>query len=294
MELKVKNLTKQFGDFNAVNNVNMTLNCGVYGLLGVNGAGKTTLMRMICGLLKPSNGNILWNDEDISKMGASYRKEIGYLPQEFGYYRDLTVEDYLGYISTLKGIGKYKSKKIIRDVLERVGMSDKRRKKMRTLSGGMVRRVGIAQAILNNPGLLILDEPTAGLDPGERIRFRNLISELSEDRIVILSTHIVSDIEFSAGEIFMMRDGMFQISGTAEEIISSMDSQVWSLNVRKEDITDISENYLISNITRDGNLSKVRILSKDKPREDAHIEECSLEDVSLYYFGRSMKEGSYD
>lgn len=201
MELKISKLTKQFGDFTAVDCLNITMTNGVYGLLGVNGAGKTTFMRIICTLLQPTSGQILCNGKDIFQMGADYRKLLGYLPQEFGFYPEFTVKDYLLYIAALKGIRPAVAKKRVKNLIAKVGLSKAENQKMKKLSGGMKRRAGIAQAMLNDPQILILDEPTAGLDPNERIRFRNLISELSQERLVLLSTHIVSDVEYIANEI---------------------------------------------------------------------------------------------
>ena len=196
MKLEFKNVTKQYGEVNAVNKVNCVMEKGIYGLLGVNGAGKTTLMRMLCTIVQPSEGQILWNGKDIWKLGGEYREVLGYLPQDFGYYPDLTVYDYMMYISSIKGLKIPFARKKVKQLLNQVGMEKFSKRKMKNLSGGMVRRVGIAQAMLNDPQILVLDEPTAGLDPNERIRFRNLISELSEERLVLLSTHIVSDIEY--------------------------------------------------------------------------------------------------
>lgn len=220
MELELDGLTKEFGDFTAVNHINLTMTNGVYGLLGVNGAGKTTLMRMLCTLLKPTSGTICCNGKDIFNMDSEYRKLLGYLPQDFGFYPEFTVEDYLLYIAALKGIRPVVAKKRVKELISKVGLSKAAHKKMKKLSGGMKRRAGIAQAMLNNPKILILDEPTAGLDPNERIRFRNLISELSEDRLVLLSTHIVSDIEYIANEIWLMKDGEVLHKGSIEELLS--------------------------------------------------------------------------
>ena len=211
------NLTKRFGDFTAVDDMNIRITNGVYGLLGANGAGKTTLMRMICTLLTPTSGQILCDGKDIQKMEGEYRNLLGYLPQEFGFYPEFSVKDYLLYIASLKGIRPVVAKKRVKELLEQVGLSKAANKKMKKLSGGMKRRVGIAQAILNNPKILILDEPTAGLDPTERVRFRNLISELSKERIVILSTHIVSDIEYIANEIWLMKNGRLVQKGSLND-----------------------------------------------------------------------------
>ena len=215
MELKITNLTKDFRKTRAVNGVNYTFRSGVYGLLGVNGAGKTTLMRMLTTLLNPTSGAITWDGEDIFKMDKEFRRLLGYLPQDFGAYPDFSVQDYLMYISTLKGMKPAAARARVAQMLELTGMTQFKGKKMKALSGGMKRRVGIAQAVLNDPQILILDEPTAGLDPSERIRFRNLISELASDRIVLLSTHIVSDVESAASQIILMKDGKFLVTPVA-------------------------------------------------------------------------------
>lgn len=285
MELKMIKLTKQFGDFTAVDHMNLTMTNGVYGLLGVNGAGKTTLMRMICTLLQPSSGKILCNGKDIFKMGADYRKLLGYLPQDFGFYPEFTVKDYLLYIAALKGIRPAVARKRVKDLISKVGLSKAANKKMKKLSGGMKRRAGIAQAVLNDPKILILDEPTAGLDPNERIRFRNLISELSEDRLVLLSTHIVSDVEYIANEIWLMNDGRLLHQGTADELIRSMDENVWKCYADKSDVPALMKRYKISNIKSEPHGVELRIISKEKPFPDAVMEEANLEDVFLYYFG---------
>ena len=285
MELKMIKLTKQFGDFTAVDHMNLTMTNGVYGLLGVNGAGKTTLMRMICTLLQPSSGKILCNGKDIFKMGADYRKLLGYLPQDFGFYPEFTVKDYLLYIAALKGIRPAIARKRVKDLISKVGLSKAANKKMKKLSGGMKRRAGIAQAVLNDPKILILDEPTAGLDPNERIRFRNLISELSEDRLVLLSTHIVSDVEYIANEIWLMNDGQLLHQGTADELIRSMDENVWKCYADKSDVPALMKRYKISNIKSEPHGVELRIISKEKPFPDAVMEEANLEDVFLYYFG---------
>lgn len=285
MKLELDGLTKEFGDFTAVNHINLTMTNGVYGLLGVNGAGKTTLMRMLCTLLKPTSGTICCNGKNIFNMDSEYRKLLGYLPQDFGFYPEFTVEDYLLYIATLKGIRPVVAKKRVKELISKVGLSKAAHKKMKKLSGGMKRRAGIAQAMLNNPKILILDEPTAGLDPNERIRFRNLISELSEDRLVLLSTHIVSDIEYIANEIWLMKDGEVLHKGSIEELINSMTETVWECLVPKNRVSDFMEKYKISNMKSEINQIMLRIISHEKPVENAMRVEASLEDVFLYYFG---------
>lgn len=285
MKLELDGLTKEFGSFTAVNHINLTMTNGVYGLLGVNGAGKTTLMRMLCTLLKPTSGTIRCNGKDIFNMDSEYRKLLGYLPQDFGFYPEFTVEDYLLYIASLKGIRPVVAKKRVKELIAKVGLSKAAHKKMKKLSGGMKRRAGIAQAMLNNPQILILDEPTAGLDPNERIRFRNLISELSQARLVLLSTHIVSDIEYIANEIWLMKDGELVHRGTAEEIKNSMSETVWECFVGKNMVSDFMKKYKISNMKSQPNGVLLRIISHEKPFVNAKRVEASLEDVFLYYFG---------
>ena len=290
MDLRIFNLTKDFDGFKAVNNFSFSMDRGVYGLLGVNGAGKTTLMRMLTTLMKPTAGQITWDGEDIFAMDGKYRTLLGYLPQDFGYYPDFSVYDYLMYIAALKGIRPAVAKQRVKEMLKQVGLLKARNKKMKTLSGGMKRRAGIAQAMLNDPRILILDEPTAGLDPSERIRFRNLISELSEDRIVLLSTHIVSDIEYIANEILLMKDGQLVTSGTSENIIDSMPESVWICRVSKASIDVCLKRFKVSNVKNVPGGAELRIISRNQPTENAIQVDATLEDVFLYYFGERAGE----
>lgn len=190
-----------------MNEISATLRAGVYGLLGANGAGKTTLMRMVCNILKPTSGRILYDGNEIEQLGETYRSYLGYLPQDFGYYPDFTAKEYLDFIAAVKGLDTAQTKRKVSELLETVHLSDVAGKKIRTYSGGMKQRLGIAQAVINDPYILVLDEPTAGLDPKERMRFRNLIAELAKDKIVILSTHIISDIDSIADDILMIKKG---------------------------------------------------------------------------------------
>ena len=222
MELIIDRLTKQFQNKIAVDRVSLRLHSGVFGLLGANGAGKTTLMRMLCGILQPTSGTITFDGMDVSE--EDYRAILGYLPQDFGYYPEFTAMDFLLYMAALKGLSKQSAKRRANELLELVGLQDMGRKKIKTFSGGMKQRLGIAQALLNNPKLLILDEPTAGLDPKERVRFRNLIGQLGKDSIVLLSTHIVSDIEHIADEVLMMKDGNLIYNGTWDEQMGDLES----------------------------------------------------------------------
>ena len=221
MELVIDRLTKQFQNKIAVDRVSLRLNNGVYGLLGTNGAGKTTLMRMLCGILQPTSGTIAFDGMDVSEEG--YRAILGYLPQDFGYYPEFTAMGFLLYMAALKGLPKQSAKRRANELLELVGLQDMGRKKIKTFSGGMKQRLGIAQALLNNPKMLILDEPTAGLDPQERVRFRNLIQQLGEDSIVLLSTHIVSDIEHIADEVLMMKNGNLIYHGAWDDQMGDLE-----------------------------------------------------------------------
>jgi len=211
MELSIDRLTKQYQNKIAVDRISLRLNTGIYGLLGANGAGKTTLMRMVCGILKPTSGTITFDGIDVSE--ERYRSMLGYLPQDFGYYPEFTGEDFLLYMAALKGMRKPQARRKTVELLKLVSLHDVAKKKIKTYSGGMKQRLGIAQALLNQPKLLVLDEPTAGLDPKERVRFRDLIKDLGKDSIVLLSTHIVSDIEHIADDILMMKSGQLIYQG---------------------------------------------------------------------------------
>ena len=221
MELVIDRLTKQFQNKIAVDRISLRLHRGVFGLLGTNGAGKTTLMRMLCGILQPTGGTISFDGMDVREEG--YRATLGYLPQDFGYYPEFTAMDFLLYMAALKGLPRQAAKWKAKELLELVGLQDLGRKKIKTFSGGMKQRLGIAQALLNDPKLLILDEPTAGLDPKERVRFRNLIGQLGKDSIVLLSTHIVSDIEHIADEVLMMKDGNLIYHGPWDEQMGDLE-----------------------------------------------------------------------
>lgn len=293
-KLVLEGLSKNFKEKKAVDSLSLSLSHGVYGLLGENGAGKTTLMRMICGLLQKSSGRILCDGMEIEKMGSSYRRLLGYLPQDFGYYPDFTVENYLLYIASIKGIRPAVAKKRVKELITGVGLQKAAKKKMKQLSGGMLRRAGIAQAMLNDPKILILDEPTAGLDPNERIRFRNLLSELAENRLVLLSTHIVSDVEYIANEILLMKEGKILHNGTAAELLETMEEGVWKCYVNKSEVEKYMRKYKISNMKSEAHDVELRIISAKKPMRDAELVEANLEDLFLYYFGEKAGDSNVE
>lgn len=284
MELSLNQITKKYGTKNVVNEISTTLDSGVYGLLGANGAGKTTLMRMISAILEPSAGEILFDKENILKMGAEYRSVLGYLPQDFGYYPNSSAKDFLLYIATLKGISSKAAKIKAQELLDILGLSDVANKKIKTYSGGMKQRLGIAQALLNDPQILILDEPTAGLDPKERVKFRNLISSLAQNRIVILSTHIVSDVEAIADKVFLMKYGQFVSEGTIQDLIDEVQGHVWELAINPKEADTWEEKMTVANLRREGNCTILRIISEESPSESAICVPATLEDLYLYHF----------
>ena len=283
-ELKLMDVQKKYKDKEAVRKFNYTFTNGVYGLLGENGAGKTTLMRLICGVLQPTGGSIYCDNIEIDSMGAEYRRLLGYLPQDFGYYPNYTAVEFLMYIAALKGIPKNVAKKRVTELLEVVDLSHVANKKVKTFSGGMKQRVGIAQALLNNPKILILDEPTAGLDPKERVRFRNLLSEYAGDKIVILSTHIVSDIEAIADEVLLMKKGKFILQGTVPELIHKANGKVWELSVSPQEARQWQTKTTVANLRHEGKEIILRIISDNMPSERAVPCEATLEDLYLFYF----------
>ncbi|MDE7178286.1 MAG: ABC transporter ATP-binding protein [Lachnospiraceae bacterium] len=291
MELYMEHLTKQFKDMTAVNDVSLQITPGVWGLLGANGAGKTTLMRMIAGIMKPSSGQILYDGIPISELKERYRDVFGYLPQEFGFYPEFTVKDYLEYVAVLKGLTDKDSKRRIDELLEQMTLSHVRNKKIIKLSGGMKRRVGIAQALLNEPEVLILDEPTSGLDPGERVRFRNLLSEFAHDRIVLISTHIVSDVEYIATQNAVMKDGKLLAKGTTEELVTLVEGKVWTARIPMNALPEYERRLQIVNIRNedDGQIS-VRYLSDMPCTDDSTPAAPHLEDLYLWMFPQEKTE----
>ena len=282
MELVIDRITKQYKNKIAVDRVSLQLGPGIYGLLGENGAGKTTLMRMICGILKPTNGEIKFNGIDVSQ--EDYRDVLGYLPQDFGYYPDFSAQNFMYYIASLKGLTKTQAKIKTKELLDLVSLRDVSKKKIKTFSGGMKQRLGIAQSLLNNPKILILDEPTSGLDPKERVRFRNLISQLGKDRIVLLSTHIVSDIEHIANTILVMKDGQMIHKGSLEHIIQSIDQKVFECLVANTEAERLTSAYTVINMRPEGENTFLRLVCDKAPHHTAVVVPATLEDLYLYYF----------
>lgn len=292
MELSINGVSKKFKDKLAVNDFTVTLNNGIYGLLGLNGAGKTTLMRILADVSNSSSGQILVNGKNKNELGSDYRDLIGYLPQDIGFYKNFSAEKFLLYISALKGIEKEEAKIKIDDILNFVNLDEHRKKKIGKFSGGMKQRLGIAQALLNDPKILILDEPTAGLDPNERIRFKNLIADISKNKIVILSTHIISDVEFIANEVLVMKEGVLVEKLTPNQMIDKIKGKVHSMKIKEDMIFEIQNKFKISNISREKENIIVRVVGDQKIEElgfEFKEEQPNLEDVFLYYFDEGKR-----
>ncbi len=291
MELSIEQVSKEFRDMKAVDDFTLHLTPGVWGLLGANGAGKTTLMRLIAGIMAPTEGRILYDGVPISELGAQYRDIFGYLPQEFGFYPEFTVQDYLEYVAVLKGLPDKQMKQKIRDLLERLSLTHVKGKKIAKLSGGMKRRVGIAQALLNDPKVLILDEPTSGLDPGERVRFRKLLSEFAHDRIVLISTHIVSDVEYIATQNAIMKGGKLLAHGTTEELIHMVDGKVWTTQIPMDRLGEYENKLPIVNLRNEENGQLTIRYLADEPYTDTSVSVTPhLEDLYLWLFPQETVE----
>lgn len=289
MEFVIDRVTKQFKNKIAVDRVSLKMEEGIYGLLGANGAGKTTLLRMIAGVIRMDAGEIFLDQHPVSS--EIYRENLGYLPQDFGYYPNFTAREFLMYLAALKGISKVQAKARTEELLEMVNLKDVGKKKIKTFSGGMKRRLGIAQALLNQPKLLILDEPTAGLDPKERVVFRNMISRLKKGRIILLSTHIVSDVEYIADEILVMKEGKIIHQGSLDEIIRVIEGKVWECKVGRREAEKLMQDYAVINIREEADGVFLRLAGEERPCDQAKETETTLEDLYLYYFseeGRKM------
>jgi ABC-type multidrug transport system ATPase subunit len=294
MQLMVENVSKTYaGNLQALRSFGLTLGPGVLGLLGPNGAGKSTLMRILATITRPTSGRVLWNGADIAQKPDALRDVLGYLPQDFGIYPNLTAIEFLDYLAAVKGIRAASARKRIHDLLEIVNLTDAARRPLGGFSGGMRQRVGIAQALLNDPKLLIVDEPTAGLDPEERVRFRNLLSELSGERIVILSTHIVSDVEAVATQIALIARGQLIAHGSPENLLAAINGRVWEVVTSSDLLPALRQKHLVSNTVHRSDGVHVRVIADEPPDAGARPLEPSLEDAYLAALAahRSGQEG---
>ncbi|MFQ7264831.1 MAG: ABC transporter ATP-binding protein [Lachnospiraceae bacterium] len=282
--LSLVNIRKDYGKFTAIEDLNLELEEGLYAMLAPNGAGKTTIIRMMTTLLFPTSGEILYDGENILEMGESYRKMVGYLPQQFGYYKSNTPVQYLSYLAALKKIPRQEAKRQIPKLLELVGLSEEANKKMKKFSGGMIQRVGIAQALLGDPKILILDEPTAGLDPKERVRFRNLLSSMSRNRIVVLSTHIVSDVESVANQVMLLKDHRLLLMDTVPNICSRYQGKIYEKKIREWEYEEFARRHVVLSVRQEQDDSiVVRFCGEKDLADEPEARACApnMEDVFL-------------
>lgn len=284
MNINMNGIYKNFGKKEVLQNVNLTMGNGLYGLLGPNGAGKTTLIRILAGVMRPTKGEVLVDGVNRESCGETFRSKVGYLPQDVDFYDDFTGLEYLQYVATLKGFSPSKAAGKIQELADKVSLTNDLSRRCITYSGGMKRRLGIAQALLNNPEILILDEPTAGLDPHERIKFRNIVSAFSKDRTVLLSTHIVSDIDSIAREVVMMKHGQVGDMQSGKHFVDNMNGKVWEMMMDAGELVEYQKNAVISNVFPVGDQVNVRVISEQKPSADAVCKEPNLEDAYLYMF----------
>lgn len=286
MTLKLLELTKKYNDKIALNNITFSFTPGIYGLLGPNGAGKSTMMNLITDSILPTSGQIFIEGKNIKELDKDYRKLLGYMPQQQNIYPELTLLRFMYFIASLKGLNKREAKKDIEYYLKMVNLYDVREKRLGTFSGGMRQRALIAQALIGNPKILILDEPTAGLDPKERIRIRNLVSEVSRDKIVIIATHVVTDVEFIAKEIIMLNSGVILKSGKPIDLLAELNGKVWNIRVSDKEIAEVNDKYKVSNISRDGESVIARIVAESyEDKWESEVARPDLEDLYLYLNG---------
>ena len=288
MNVRFEHISKKYKGKYALRDFSATLSNGVYGLLGTNGAGKTTLINAFMGII-PAQGEIYIDEKNIRTMGADFLGNIGYLPQYPRFYKDFSVLEFLRYMCVLKDIPKEQGERRIAQLLETVNLTEAAGKKVGALSGGMRQRLGIAQAMLSDPGVLILDEPTAGLDPRERIRFRNLISKFAENRIVILATHIVSDIEFIASQIILLHEGQLLRFGSPTELCEELRGKVWALALNEPDVPTELVHHTISNMAREESGIRLRIITEEQPHPESVPILANLEEVFLYHCGEEAQ-----
>ena len=291
MNLQTDQLGKRYkGDVWGLRGFSLSIDSGILGLLGPNGAGKSTLMRILATVTRPTEGTASWNGNDIVHSPESVRRILGYLPQDFGIYPNLNATEFLSYLAAARGISGESARRRISQLLDLVNLGDARKRRLGSLSGGMRQRVGIAQALLNDPKLLIVDEPTAGLDPEERIRFRNLLSELSVNRIVILSSHIVSDLEAAATSIAIMSSGHLLVHATPEQLLRSVVGKVWEVVMASSDVVDLKQTHIVGNTTRTMEGVRVRVVGEKVPAASARQVTPTLEDAYLWLLNGHQRE----
>lgn len=288
MKIEIKDLNKFYGKKQALNNVNLTINNGMFGLLGRNGAGKTTLMKIISTILPKNSGTITICDIPVENSNK-IREIIGYLPQNFSMYGNMNVYEAMDYLGVLSGMKKEDRKKRIPILLEKVNLQNNLNTKVKAMSGGMKQRLGIAQAILHEPKVIIVDEPTAGLDPEERVRFRNLLCEVAEDKIVILSTHIVGDIEAACENIAVMDNGKILYNGTVEKLLDNANGKIYTANISKKELDLMKEKYIVTSMITNKSQVSVKFISDEKPFQEAVLCEPNVEDAYMYLMGENIK-----
>jgi ABC-type multidrug transport system ATPase subunit len=291
MNLSIQSVAKRYGkDQWGLRDCSLELTPGVWGLLGPNGAGKSTLMRILATITPPSQGRVLWNGVDIHRQPAGLRAVLGYLPQDFGVYPNLNAVEFLEYLAAVKGLERRAVQRRIAELLEVVNLADARRRPLGSFSGGMKQRIGIAQALLNDPAVLIVDEPTVGLDPEERVRFRNLLADLAGERIVILSTHIVSDVEAAATRLAVLDHGRLLCQAAPETLLRSVQGKVWEWSVPSERLAEIRQNYRVSGLAHRADGARVRIVQETPPASEAQPAPPCLEDAYLYVIATGAQQ----
>jgi len=287
MTLVADDLGKRYGETWALRHVDLTFESGVVGLLGPNGAGKSTFMRLVTTFVEPTEGTVRWNGTDVTEEPRAIREAVGYLPQEFGVYPNLTAREFLSYLAAIRGVGNADDR--IDDLLDLVNLGDAGDRRLGGFSGGMTQRVGIAQALLSDPDLLVVDEPTVGLDPAERVRFRNVLTDLGEDRVVVLSTHIVSDVEATASDVALLHDGEMLVHDRPGALLDRADGAVWERVVSESELDAVERSHTVSATTRRREGVRVRVVAEESPAPDADPVDPTLEDAYLYVVGENAR-----